>query len=662
MSNVHKQMPLNRLVLYAVLWGWPWTGYAATAFAQTTDDSVILQAEQQALRQAADSASKYVVQIETFGGLDRIEEQSVAEGPTTGTIVGSDGWVITSLHALRQQPASILVALGDGQRVAARVVARDFSRELALLKLETAAVLPAAPASDLGQLRVGQWCIAIGKTYDPQSITQSHGIISALGRAYGRAVQTDAKVSPINYGGPLVDLHGQVIGILAPIAASEMLEGDGSVLYDSGIGFAIPLTDVLQRLPTMQAGEDIHPGRLGIVARSQNDLEGPVRLSGSAPGSPAARAGVLRGDVVIQAQGMAVQRLADLRQALAQTDAGQQFELGVLRDGKRVTLNCQLVAEIPTYRRRYLGLRVEAASDGLKVTSVAKGSPAERAGLRADQLLTDCNAQPLRSASDLAQLLAVSELGIPLTLSVRPADSPASKSVTIEPQSWPAQLPEQDWPVIVYSGADGQLDENAKAQITELKLADIPNQIAAIIPPAVGMRPLGCLILFGQPGETDSERLKSQWEEFAKNYGWIVVAPAAADPQAWSRDEIELAARLLARLEQEYVLDSRRTVIGGIGVGGQLAIMAGMMHSQRVAGVFTLGTALRSFAPRQPGAPLQTMDFLFVSDKPLDPLVERLNRLGYVTHAVVAPDIDTSKWNTVPFATLARWLESLGQL
>ena len=219
--------------------------FAPPSRAQSGLSTSLLQAEQNALQQAVAQVAPAVVQIETFGGLDQIDDQSAALGPVTGTIIDPEGWIVTSLYGLRQQPASILVALTDGSRLPARIAARDYAREVAILKIDPPAALAAATASDAGQWQVGQWCAAIGKTYDPQSVTQSYGIISALGRAYGRAVQTDAKVSPINYGGPLVDLQGRVIGILAPVAAGEMLEGDGSMLYDSGIGFAIPLTDIL---------------------------------------------------------------------------------------------------------------------------------------------------------------------------------------------------------------------------------------------------------------------------------------------------------------------------------------------------------------------------------------------------------------------------------
>ena len=625
------------------------------------EERSLLQAEQAALQQAVAKVAPAVVQIETFGGLERVDEQVVAEGPTTGTILDEDGWIITSLYALRQQPASILVTLSDGSRLPAKVAARDHSRELALLKIEPSQPLTVAVASNPVELEVGQWCVAVGKTYDPINVTQSVGIISALGRAYGRAVQTDAKVSPINYGGPLVDIHGQVIGILAPVAAGEMLADDGSVLYDSGIGFAVPLVDIRRRLPQLQQGQDVRIGRRES-AESQNELAGPVRLTGATPGSPAARAGAVPGDIIVEAQGQTIELLADLRHALAQVDAGETFEFVVERDGQRHRLSCTLRAEIPVYRRRYLGISVEPTDEGLKIVHVSRDSPADRIGLKIGQVLTRCNDQPLTSRDDLAQLLAVADLEIPLRLDYQAATNQPIQQLSVRAEAWPTQLPDFDFPKHSDRSAANPPAAGTAPQWIDLKLADIPNKVQAILPADAAGRMLGLLVLYPEPGELDAERFRATWNQLASDHGWMIVIPTSTDPQAWSRDETELASRLLARLDQQYRIDRSRTVVGGIGVGGQLAILAGLTESQRISGIFTVATRLRPFTPRQPSMPLQTLDFLFVADSPPEPLLDQLTRLGYVAHFLAAPGMDVGKPSTIPLPSISRWLESLGQL
>lgn len=650
---------LNALV--AVLVTFLGLNFGSLGFA-VQNNSDLLLAEQNAFRQAVVSAAECVVQIETFGGLDKADRQATAEGPTTGTIVHAEGWIVTSLYSFKQMPASTLVTLPAGNRVPARVVARDYSRELVLLKVEASEPLPVAVPSEMTVLKVGQWCVAVGKTYDSRSVTQSVGIVSALGRAYGRAVQTDAKVSPINYGGPLVDLNGKVIGILTPIAAAEMLEDDGTVLYDSGIGFAIPLTDILQRLPKLQAGKDIRSGKLGIVSQGQNELAGPVRLSGAAPGTPAAKAGAKPGDVIIAAGDRPVELLADLRSALAQVDAEEPFQFTVRRGSQKLVLSCDLVAEVPVYRRRYLGIQVEPVEDGLRIASIDDKSPAKNAGLEVGNILTSCNGQPMRQRSDLVAVLAVAELDSSFELAVKVDATAVSKSIKFQPTTWPTAAIEHQPRKLTYTDGDGKDDPNAKSTLTPIKLPDIPNQIYAILPPQPNRGVLGCLVFFPEPGPVDQEKLKSNWEEFAKNYGWIIVVPTSDNAKAWSRDEAtELPERLIARFSQEYKLDVSRTVVGGTGIGGQVALRAALGANRQFAAVLTIGTPLRPFPISKPNMPLETIDFLFVGPK-AEPVVELLKSMGFVAGTINPPGLDASKWSTVPMEAIVKWLESLGHI
>ena len=135
-----------------------------------------------AFQAAADFSQDCVVQVETFGGQEIVNKQFVASGPSTGTILTPDGWIVTSVFQFRGQPASITVVLPDEQRKAAKLVARDHSRELAVLKIDTDKPLKAAKASDRTAWQVGQWAIALGKTFDFKVASRSVGILSAQGR------------------------------------------------------------------------------------------------------------------------------------------------------------------------------------------------------------------------------------------------------------------------------------------------------------------------------------------------------------------------------------------------------------------------------------------------------------------------------------------------
>src|SRR5262249_19168025 len=133
-------------------------------------------------------------------------------------IVSDDGYLISSAFNFANKPSAIFVALpGHKDRLVAKVVATDQTRMLTLLKVD-AAGLPVPAAVPKKEMRIGQWALALGRTWASLDSVPSVsvGIVSALGRIYGKAIQTDAKVSPVNYGGPLVDLSGRVLGVLVP--------------------------------------------------------------------------------------------------------------------------------------------------------------------------------------------------------------------------------------------------------------------------------------------------------------------------------------------------------------------------------------------------------------------------------------------------------------
>lgn len=616
----------------------------------------LLELEQAAFRKAVKAVEASVVQIETFGGLERVGQELIAEGPTTGTIVSSDGWIISSLYSFRAQPASILVSLPNGKRAAARIVARDYSRELALLKIDEVTDLSVPAVCPMSDVIVGQWAIALGKTYDNKSVSQSVGIVSALGRAYDKAIQCDAKISPVNYGGPLIDLQGRVIGILAPISPGAFLEGDSSQLYDSGIGFAIPMQDVLERLKRMQAGESIRSGKLGVVAADQNEFVGPVKIAGAAPGSPAAKAGIRAGDVLVEAGGKPVRMLAHLRHALGPTDAGQPLKLSVERDGKRLDLECILAEEIPTYRQRYAGLRAKKGNaEGVEVVQVETDSPAAASGLVVGDRIVECNGEKIVEKKDLKRLIAVSELDAALSLVVEKEGQ--RREVRLNVALWPKELPSE------LPGSEVEVDDSMPTEMVDLTLGDFPNKAFAVIPPLAQKRELGLLVLFPEPGEVDRAKVQTTFESFAREQGWIVAVIPSSNAAGWTREEVELAGRVFGRLENAYKIDPSKVVFGGLGVGGRLGILAAAMDRQRVAGTLAIGTQLDSIPLKAENAPLESLQFL-LAGKPeeLTEVIRQLDENGFWANVVPLPEFAPGKWELIPLEAVARWLEGLGRL
>ena len=701
-SFCDSRLPVACLLALLALTAPQWTA----ARAQSADD--LLAEEQAAFAAAAQAVAPVVVQIETFGGLERIGQELVSEGPTTGTVIGKDGWIISSLYSFRQQPASILVSLADGTRAPAKIVARDHSRELALLKVESKQELAVAEACPKDEVSVGQWAIALGRTFERDSVSQSVGIISALDRAYGRAMQTDAKVSPVNYGGPLIDLQGRVIGILAPISPGAILEGDSSQLYDSGVGFAVPLVDILERLTTMQAGQDIHSGKLGIVVADQNELAGPVKVAGAAPGSPAAKAGLKPGDTIVSAAGRKVELLAHLRHALGLTDAGAPFKFSVMRKGKLVDLECTLVEKVPTYRVRYLGIEAEnLVGGGVRIANVLSKTPAASAGLAAGMRIVGLGEININNTTDLRQQLSIAELDIPLSLKVvESADTPKPREIAVTVTTWPSKIER-------YEGIEHtQANERERdVEEIELALADFPNKAWAWCPvvdepaaqaaedatdadhatdaatddaaandadekadatakagrgdkeqPAVAKGEVGFLLLLPEPGEVDRAKLREMWLPLVRS-GWCVAVLQSGNKSRWSAEEIELIERVRSQIADKRSLDAARTVIGGLGVGGRLALIGARSLQDKASGVLLLATPLENVKVQQENSPSQSLHFLSVGPRETyRDLIEQLQKLGYPALELPVPELTPSKWDAVPAERITDWLLGLGRI
>src|SRR5262249_32015128 len=163
-----------------------------TASIHAADDLALR--EEAAIKAAVNRVAPSVVRIETLGGLETIGNLLVGTGPTTGLIVSSDGYIISSAFNFVQQPAEMLVNLADGTRLPAQVLAHDRSRMLVLLKVSTEGLdpkrqLPVPEVAPMAEMKVGEWAIAVGRTFDGNQPNMSVGIISAINRVWGRAIQ-----------------------------------------------------------------------------------------------------------------------------------------------------------------------------------------------------------------------------------------------------------------------------------------------------------------------------------------------------------------------------------------------------------------------------------------------------------------------------------------
>jgi len=629
--------------------------------------------EQEAFQAAALYVQDSVVQVETFGGSELVRDQWVASGPSSGTILTSDGWIITSTFQFKGQPASITVVLPNQERKAAKLVARDTSRELALLKIDVDQPLRPIQASPPKDWQIGQWVVALGKTFDPATVSCSVGILSAQGRVWNKAIQTDAKVSPQNYGGPVVDLQGRVMGILTPLNPGIVTEGEVEQWYDSGIGFAVPAQDILQRLAEMQQGNDIYPGRVGFRWRGLDEYSGSVVLQGVTPGSPAAKAGIRAGDKILavgpsREQLVRIENLSQMKHLLGPMDAGMALAIVLERDGLEQTLECQLVKELPTYREPFLGILtdpLDKQSPG-SVTGLIPGSPAVAAGIAVGDVVVSIQGEPIAAGSPIDSRLASLDFREPVDVELRSSDGTVRKAQAKltthpeEPLEWDYRPPQ---PPAVQDPNDPAAAGRAEAGkgTVQLPLGDVKNKAFAIVPTTYAPNvPHGLLLVFADAGAQDQKLWTDAWEPFAREHRWIIAVAQSAEEKAWSFDEAEIGSRLQSYLSKTYSIDRRRIAVGGIESGSLLAYITAMQAQEIYRGAWMSNPKMPPRFRILPCEPFKATHF-FVngSDKSLERFVDIVRKTGYSVQQSGAT-LETAKLPESPLLLpLQGWLRLL---
>ena len=339
----------------------------------------------------------------------------------SGVIIdAAKGYVVTNNHVV-DNATTIKVQLSDGRKFDAKVVGKDPRSDIALIQIQDPKNLSAIKLADSDALRVGDYTVAIGNPFGLGE-TVTSGIVSALGRSglnvenYENFIQTDAAINRGNSGGALVNLNGELIGINTAILAPD----GGNI----GIGFAIPSNMVKNLTAQMVEYGQVKRGELGIMGTELNselakamkvDAQRGAFVSQVMPKSSAAKAGIKAGDVIVTMNGKAISSFASFRAEIGTLPVGSKMSLGIIRDGKPVTIDVTLEQSAQTQVASgniYTGIEGAELSNtqvgnvkGVKVDSVKAGSAAARIGLKKGDVILGVNQQPIQNLGELRKIL-----------------------------------------------------------------------------------------------------------------------------------------------------------------------------------------------------------------------------------------------------------------
>ncbi|GAB2728013.1 DegQ family serine endoprotease [Melaminivora jejuensis] len=369
-------------------------------------------------------------------------------GVGSGFILSADGFVMTNAHVV-EGADEVIVTLTDKREFKAKIIGSDKRTDVAVVKID-ATGLPAVRVGDVSRLKAGEWVMAIGSPFGLDN-TVTAGIVSAKQRDTGDYlpfIQTDVAINPGNSGGPLINMRGEVVGI-----NSQIYSRSGGFM---GISFAIPIDEAIRVSDQLRATGRVSRGRIGVqIEGVSKDVAESIGLGksqgalvrGVEPGSPAEKAGIEAGDIIIRFEGKPVDRVADLPRLVGNTKPGTKAAITVFRRGAARDLTVT-IAEVepdektvakadegqgkgdgsqPTATAQHLGLVVAeltaAQEKELKIKGgvrvVSASDAAARAGLREGDVIVALANVEIRNLKDFDTAVAKAEKSKPVSVLVR---------------------------------------------------------------------------------------------------------------------------------------------------------------------------------------------------------------------------------------------------
>ncbi len=333
----------------------------------------------------------------------------------SGVIVAPEGYVLTNNHVI-ERGARFRVQLLDGRELIAKAVGTDPSSDLAVLKLDANEHLPHLPMGHSDDLMIGETVIAIGNPFG-LAHTVTTGVVSAVHRNFKAGdrtlfdfIQTDASINPGNSGGPLINIEGQLIGVNTAILGER----------NAGIGFAIPIDRAARVADDLIRHGEVREGYLGLEVESRGEKDeggharGGVLVTAVEPGSPAARAGARKGDVIETVDGQPLESAEEYRFRVRDLSIGGVARLQIARSGKRLAVSVTAVdlspEKVEALVSRRTGIEIADAvvqnQRFVVAHAVRRGSPAASAGIQSGDLIREVNSREVSTVTEFRRMAA----------------------------------------------------------------------------------------------------------------------------------------------------------------------------------------------------------------------------------------------------------------